>query len=238
MANPATLLADQIEAWAVPRGQMPEQARAVDGQGFDSREFWERHERVVGYLAEIERALTAMEAGSVSVQHYRAELAAWYRAVFAQSVPWGQNAGQRRVLLEPASLNVLRALAQHIDETDYVPVVSDSDLDNIRRALDLAQTLISEADGLSRAVRRYLYGLVREALECADELDVFGSVALRSRIFELGGAMTNTAATTAIPDETEKKRWYGAAREIVTTLGVSVAANMISTGTMDALGTN
>ncbi|SFF52871.1 hypothetical protein [Blastococcus tunisiensis] len=164
---------------------------------------------------QIERDLVALEASGEDVEHYRDTLPAWYRAVFSTEQAWTGGVNKATPIVDPRDLRLLRALAGQVDSVGLNPKPAPDFLAHLQEALGDARQLILDAgpDVLSDAARRYLLGLVREAERCIEEIDAFGTAAVRRVTFELGGAMASIAEVAS--DENVKKTWREKSRAVL-----------------------
>lgn len=215
MVNPAKMLHDILIDWTVPGGHVPENVRAdADPTGLP---FWHEHARAVGFLRDIEIALNGMEAVGEPVEHYRDVLPDFYRCIFAHTTPWSSATNHVREPIDRRDLRLLRALAGHLDSTNYVPAVTGDQLLELLSRLEETEQLIRSSTDITIEVRRYLLGLVGEARRVAAELETFGEVELRSVTFELGAAVLSTA-DRMVPEE-RRTGWVDAAKGLVSKIG-------------------
>jgi hypothetical protein len=214
MVNPAAALAVMLESWSVGSAVMPEQARAdAIGADIGSMEFWEAHLQAIEYLKEIRLVLTTMDRLGEDPSPYYESLPAWYEAVFAFTTPWRQNTNGVREAVSRPNLQILRGLATHLRTMRYVPEPDELTLSSLVAALDGAQQLI-ESSPLPDPAKRYMMALVLEVSHAIEEYEVVGSLGLRTRVFELGGAMLSVSETDAVPEK-ERGTWKESARAVV-----------------------
>jgi hypothetical protein len=235
MTNPALLLADVLQRWAVPSPKSPEKVRANGNPA--SEEFWKEHAVVLSLLSDIERSLTAMEASGDDVAHYRATLPAWYQAVFTYTLPWKSQA---QVTLAPIladhDFRLLRALAGQISSVGWVPKILPEDIESARAAFTAAEELIQSDETLPASLKRYLVGLASEAKTALDEYTVTGTVYLRRITMELGGAMVTVSEMKEEPNV--RKRWSARAKAVLFSVAVIAGTKALEAGVdkgMDAL---
>lgn len=232
MPNAAYLLADLLEAWAIPASRSATTARQSTS---GDRGFWSQHRLAVAHLIQIERDLDAMEAAGDSVEHYRQSLGDWTAAVFSHQFGWQSGVTHDTPLLDERDFRLLRALAAQIDTIHLEPEATADDLAQLRVRLEDAQSLI-EASGpplLEPGARRYLLGLVFEAGRCIDEIRTVGTATLRSVTFELGGAMHAVADHTV--DENVKKTWREKAKGVLVQWVGLVPVTAITTGVAEGI---
>ncbi|MCZ2810224.1 hypothetical protein O2W15_02130 [Modestobacter sp. VKM Ac-2979] len=214
MKNAAALLADLIEEWTIPQGASAlSHRRTVATQRGTS--LWPLHQRAVGYLVQVERDLDALRAAGDDVDYYLETLPFWYEAVFSINHGWNGLATKTAPAIDPRDLRLLRALAGTIDTARLTPKLSAEHLADLRLAIDQATALITETgdDVLKEGPRRYLLGLVFEAGRVLEEIETFGTAALRSVTFELGGAMGSVAEIAQ--DNKTKTTWREASRKML-----------------------
>ncbi|MBU4337503.1 MAG: hypothetical protein KJ548_13155 [Actinobacteria bacterium] len=224
MANSATLLADLLERWHVPPNQTPEMHR---GGPPDLPGYWDDHKRAMRWLLEIDAALGAMEAIGEEVSHYRETQVAWFKGVFSLGSPWGSTVSSLRPTAAPLEIRMLRALAQQLDSVRYAPVIGSDELDRLSQALDESLRLVRTTPGLTDDVRRYLAGLIVEALACLNDVANGGEVTLRDAIYRVGGAMS-VAVEEAVPEE-HRQGWRDNVLRLLISFAVQATAG-ITTG--------
>lgn len=175
-----------------------------------------------------------MDASGDNTGPYRGSLPAWYSAVFSMDMPWHDVKNHARLIADPRDIAILRALGQALDMVKFEPQITGDDADRLRSVLDGARGLIIESR-IDESTRRYLLGLVTEALRCLDELAAFGTARLRSLVFELGGAMEAAAETVPMGDAA-KATWHKTAHEILIQLIGGGGAGAIGAAVQAALG--
>lgn len=212
MANPATLLADQLLNWGVPPGQTISGCRV--NQDVNSVEFWRAHGQAVRWLLEIERFIAGLDAMGSDAAMYTESFPAWYQAIFAIQFNWDQPLPSGTAQLDRRDLRILRSLGAHMETAGYAAAVGQ--VDQLQSAVIEAEELVRSSPAISTDTRRYLLGLIREALDTLSAVDTVGEVAVRSVMFELGGAMTLIAGK--LPDNNEGKSWRSTVASILAKL--------------------
>ncbi|WP_139206973.1 hypothetical protein [Geodermatophilus poikilotrophus] len=214
MKNAAALLADLIEEWTIPKGQTSLGHRREVASKLGS-DVWSLHQRAVGYLVQIERDLDALQAAGDDVDYYIETVPSWYQAVFSVAAGWDNAVGSTVRVTDPRDLRLLRALAGTVDTARLSPKLPAEQLADLRIAVKEAGDLVAGAgeDVLKDGPRRYLLGLIFEASKVIEEIEVFGSAALRSVTFELGGAMG--AVAELVEDEETKTTWREKSRKVL-----------------------
>ena len=229
MKNAAALLADLLEEWDVPQGQSASTQRQKVAQA-KSTTFWSMHKLAVGYLLQLERDLDALEAAGDQVSFYRETVSSWYAGVFAYATGWQGGVSSKTPVLDRLELRLLRALAGQIDAMRLSPRLAASQLADISDALNEAWELIDGAEEgvISEAAKRYLLGLIFEASKVIEEIDTFGTAALRSLTFELGGGMGSVAELATDPET--KKTWWAKTTRVLAQWGATVPVAAIESG--------
>lgn len=215
MKNAAALLADLLRSWDIPPGNSSggQRSKVAGDIGL-----WGAHKLAMGYLLQIERDIDALEASGSAVRHYRLSLKDWYEAVFSYHFGWqsGVNPSNTVAVIDDRDLRLLDALADVVDQIRLAPPTWAEQRAAIRDQVAAAQDLVASAppEVLNDAARRYLLGLIFEALRVVDEIELRGAAALRSVTFELGGAMGLIA--DGAKDEETQKTWRRKSRELLT----------------------
>lgn len=196
MANPATELADQLEAWTVPAGVDPQSLRG-DGEA-RSDDFWRQHRRAVENMVAVEGMADALARQHKDV-YIREIFPDLYRAIFAVSTPWGSvDSGNVRPTVDRGTIRALRVFATLIDEYDVevdvngIPAIRDSLVGVERLLLDASQR------DMPRNTRIYLLELIADALEALDDPLHDGGRRVRTATHAVAGALT--AELTRVPD--------------------------------------
>ncbi|TLP66542.1 hypothetical protein [Microbispora triticiradicis] len=228
MTNPATLLAEQLEAWAVPSGSSPEDARRSDGD--TDLLYWQRHGRAVGLLLEIERSLGGLEAAGHDVRSWWNAVPRWYRAVFNYELPWKNGLGERRPALSPLHMDMLRMLGTFLQYATIAPQVVPGSIDEMKAALGDVEELIKASTELDDSIRHYMLSLVWEMRQCLDEIELFGAAGVRRLTFELAGVMFTRAETLEERDSNAATTWKDKAKRLVATMLGAVGLKVIETG--------
>lgn len=228
MSNPATLLAEILATWDVPKGEQPEARRGINSKG--SREFWRDHGRVVELLLEIERALSGLELAGNNVEHYWNAVPQWYRAVFAFTTPWQSSVPADRLVLERPYLDMLRGLGTLLDVAQSSPPLLPDSIEGLRTAIEEVEDLIRVSTDLDKDVRLYMLSLVWDAKRCLDEIEIFGSAKPRRVVFELSGVMQSYAVQLHETSPEAARTWFQKARSLVSNLFVAAGSKAIEAG--------
>lgn len=226
MPNPAILLAELIESFAVSKNGAVQNHRALGGHADPHRDgFWDRTLVAVGHLNEVVALLDALQAQGVDVSIYRSAIPAWANAIFRPEVAW-QAASSGGTGIDSRDLNMLRSLGQVID-AHKLTARGSGNLDAVVAALREAADF---AESLDEDVRGRLLGLIRQALRFAEDVDLYGVDAALRLANEVNGVMLSVIVDESTGPERRKK-----ALKIVQALILGIAVNYASGGIL-ALG--
>lgn len=131
MSNPAALLHDQLQRWAVPKGKSFIAIRRI-AEGSDEQVMVET-QRAMMHLANIEELLAGMEAANRRVGAYKTAVSRWREWVMAFPSSWIHEQSSNEFVRD-SDLHLLEALADALDQTQ--PVFAEGDRSAIRATLD------------------------------------------------------------------------------------------------------
>lgn len=207
MTNAATRLADQLEAWAVPKNTMPHAIRGFDDA--DDLESWRHFTRTAAaWVAIIDDTLQGMAAEGEDVSLFEQFLPKWYAGVHWVTTPFAAPAASTRPTCEKHEIDMLRAFGLLLDTADPLQLTEEerrSLTDVLKTARELLEDTSSE---LPKDVRRYVWGLIIRAQAVVDEYEKFGTEAVRQVALELGGALQAQAERADHNgDHAQSARW-------------------------------
>lgn len=213
--DPATLLADTLDSWRVPKNTHPQTARGFGGNGTEDLAAWRRIGHAADLLRSVDNLLCGMTAAGEDVAMYTPYLPRWYAGVYFATTPWDSTVQRDRPVCEPHEINLLRALGATIRAIGF-PVVTDSRARQLRDVLDQALSLL-EADSadFDPEVRFYLHGLISRARMVVDSSETYGAYAVREVALELGGAMIVRGGQVQAEDPEKASRWRSAGYMLV-----------------------
>ncbi|GAA4217678.1 hypothetical protein [Actinocatenispora rupis] len=233
MPNSASQLAALLESWQVASGATPEQSRGL--RGGQELSFWRKQAMAVALLRDVERTLAGMEALGNDISPFQRALPRWYEAVFSYTVPWrdgGKNGPRPAIAEDP--LYFLKALGGQIDAMGLGVELSENVTRTLMSTLAEAEDLAREDTGLSPSLRRYVLALIKEARNAVEEIELFGTSALRSISAELGGAIL--AAANESTSEDRRSAWTKILKDVLLPLGITVAGQIAGTALQNQLG--
>ncbi|CAN7444555.1 hypothetical protein LJR045_002929 [Microbacterium sp. LjRoot45] len=234
MGNPARELADYLDdVKQVTARQSMRDLRGVSAQ----------HDQVVGWanqidyasrLARVSEFLDAFERSGKDVLHYRRAFPKWAEGVFAPDVDWAGGAQTAKVIINSASIDLLRAFADLIDTSGIAVSMSPARTDSSLSALDeIVEMLESDDIPLSFVERRYVFELISSCRRVIQESAIFGEADLIARVHELIGVMTMLAETLskAADTRTAGRKLLAAAKRVApyVSFGGRVAEGAIGT---------
>lgn len=226
------MLSDLLERWIVPAGQSVAAVR--DDNGLKGVDFWKMQRMAAGYLDEIERLLTAIDAIGGDTEDFRATMDDWAKAVFVPEQAWHGGASVE-TRIDPRDLKLLRALASQIDMMDLSPNFSETQLLDLKALFAEAREMVLGATSLPTAVRAYIVGLISEADAAISDLQLFGESRLRSCTIELGGSLVTVVGTPQVEASSAlRSRLGGMAFRLLATIGINLISHGAITG-FDAL---
>ena len=232
MGNPASELAELFSKWrVVPIRSNVYQTRDASAPG--DLDFWQAQVRAAELLSDVTAVIRAVQLGGKDMSHYGIAQVAWYRAVFAPDVAWNQASGSDSTVIDEASVNMLRSLADIIDLGGFSVPMDVAAKAGIEAAVDEVLALLADADGsLDVREKRYVYELISSIRRVLSESRTFGGVDLLRRVHELFGYLTVLADQLSDAPETENlaQKLRSAARRVVGFLrfGTGFASSSLS----------
>ncbi|NIJ03396.1 hypothetical protein FHR86_003755 [Paenarthrobacter ilicis] len=202
MANPAALLHEQLERWAVPDQQSVQNVRLTVHGSED--ELAAEHRRAMSHIVALDELISGMEAsGRRRTRAFRDALPRWQNWVLAYPQSWvhAVNGEQFR---SRHDLDVLENLADALDQ--ILPAYDESARANVTSALDEIRELLSSDESLPKDLLRHLHGILRHAQECLDDYDKFGDFELQKTVERLLVAVNAAAHVSAQPGKWETIR--------------------------------
>jgi hypothetical protein len=241
MPNAATALAALLKEWHVPKGNHPESVRGIN-EAESRREFWRDQAQAVQLVLSVDNIIRGIEAAGGPTAMFAGSVVSWYEAAIGYSVPWQSTANGHRHIIEDARLENLEAFGVMLDQLGTV-AIDDSKVSSLRTTLEEAKDLAANDPNLTPDSRRYMWGIIIQALDALDEIETFGTHPVRAVLLELSGA-ANVQADVAegANDQPTAGRWRGirdsAVRTFTSRLALKAAdgANRLAIEGLDQLG--
>ncbi len=233
--DPATALADLLERWReVPGGVLPEDAREC-GEPSTDLHFWGMQARAFDLVREVERAITLVEQKRPA-PHFRRHLPAIYGAVGAYTVPFRATAAHTRHIIDQASIDALRGLADVLHTLDAVVPNSAAVREGVAAALDEVAELAAD-ETLDRQSRAYLQALAGELRQALADVDVFGTALVRRLSVELAGVLMGQALNDQASGKNGRaKKAADIARQLYFVAATAGVTKMVDSGVDGLLG--
>ncbi|RKT31138.1 hypothetical protein DEU34_3075 [Microbacterium sp. AG1240] len=229
MTNPAAELASLLTSWRrMPNAKSIYGVRGMDAQ---TREEWRTQVRAVELLAQVDRALDALESSGRSVGHYRSYYVAWMKAIIVPEYNWAAGNNGTTNLFDEHVIDMLKATADLLTSTEApVTVTSESKTESLD-ALDQILEAIRDAP-VADPVRRYLFELISSCRTVLNEASTLGSVDLFGRIHELVGMLT--LITDSMNENPEASTWVAKVNELARRLVPYYYAGKATSFALDA----
>lgn len=198
MANPASLLHQQLSSWNNHQVSA-EEARTPDTEN------WLLHRVAVRHLEAIEHLLHQLESRGRSMDIYRAYYPHWTKAVFSYPSGWTAPASGG---INGDALNHLRTLGDWLD--DFVPTAQESALDQLREYTKLVRDTMETDDSLPVDLRGHVNEVIRHVEWCLANYSIMGDFELRTAVEHLAAATMQAASASS-----DKAKWRDVAKEWV-----------------------
>lgn len=174
MANPATLLLAQLEAWNQPTRS------ANEARSTNSLDVWILHRTAARHLGALQEILSEMAARDKDVRVWQGAFATWSQAVFAWPHGWvKQGSGA----IDKTALDHLRTLASWLD--DYLPKADEAGLERTGTMVDDLLEVINTDGSLPREMKIHLRQMCDQVRWCLDNYSETGDFELRIAIDRL-----------------------------------------------------
>lgn len=208
MTNAATALAALLKQWAVPPTTNPESVRGITDAP-SRRDFWRSQAQAVQLALSVDNILRGLEAAGSPTPMFTGSVVSWYEAVMGFSVPWNDAKNSHRQIIDEARLENLEGFGVMLDQIGIV-TITESDAADLRTTLEEAKELAANDPSLAPESRRYMWGIITQALSALDEIETFGTQPVRAVLLELSGA-ANVQADIAEgeKDQPTASRWRG-----------------------------
>lgn len=177
MSNPATLLADLLETWTVPKGSTALEHRG--GTSYGTLEFWREQARAVDLARQVDELLDAAERMGIAVTHLTESRPAWYAGVFAALSQWDVRTQAAHPAVGRDDLRFLRVAAVVLQQAGLVAEIPADDLGAMRAAVDDLEVVIRDHSVLDAPSKLAMLELTAELRRCIDEYELVGVVSVR-----------------------------------------------------------
>lgn len=197
MANPAQLLHRTLKDWdgRGRGGHAPSTIRQMQ-----SADGIQRVLQAVGYLAEIDELLSAMEAAGRNTGLYRRRYGNWVRMVLSYPTGWESRAPA----FDAGDLDTLEALIDVLG--GFVPVASAEERSSISDLVTEILGALREDTQIPSELKAHLFAVAEHCRRCIDEYEVLGDFALRQALDRLFAELARAEASGAT-DSTWRDRF-------------------------------
>ncbi len=219
MANPATLLHQQLSKW----NQINQTADQARQPALDQ---WVTQRLMVRHLDAIDEMLRTLEANGRNVGVYRRTFPAWCQAVFV--FPQGWSAGNSGGINEQ-HLGHLETLAERLD--GELPVADDDGLERLSGYLVDVRQLLSEDGSLPSDLRDHIAQVVTHVEWCISNYAIAGDFEVRVASERLIAVLAEGRTQSG-----DKKLWDGLLTRFAWPFASEVAVGIASSAATLALG--
>ncbi|WP_158677284.1 hypothetical protein [Arthrobacter sp. PGP41] len=230
MSNPAGQLRELFEAWSQPNDKSPYEAREFHSNPAVA---FQRHETAIRALADISRALDALEAEGHKVTHYRRSMQLFITALLHYPHSWVEQ-GKLPQTLTPHMFDMLEALEGFLDSNQ--PRLSHSGRASIEELLDDVTLALEDDDELTELLREHVARVVQTLRSCLEDFGVTGKADLRMGLYDLWVSLYAASGATTGANQSKWKNFaekmgYPTASSLLGSLpGVAVSVLQLTGG--------
>ncbi|WP_146008983.1 hypothetical protein [Zhihengliuella halotolerans] len=183
------------------KGKSHVQTRGFNGINEDHAPLWDTVSHAADLLLEVESMLDDFEAAGIDIAHYRDTLPAWWRALILPRVDWWAVSQQSQRLMNPAELNMLKALSGLIDNTAhrFKATAPASAFAGLSELLRQAEEYAADDRGLEERTRVRIAGLISKVRLFIEDGEDYSPEQLEFVIDQLTGVLTRAAVSAGQP---------------------------------------
>lgn len=188
MANPATLLYNNLVQWNPPNVSTQTAPKVYRQLASNRDHVLRMHEIALGYIAQIRELLDTLEqTTNINVEEFRRELPNWTAMVLSYDNGWSQARQFDRT-----SLRFLSTLAPLLD--GLVPQFNDDDIAEVGRGVEELLDILSKEKTIGRDLAIYLLNLINHIKWVLQDVKIQGD-------FQLARALTLLRDSIRTADE-------------------------------------